>query len=416
MTATYNEIDEYAADWISNLASAGHVAPGRVDTRSITELTAEDVLHARQAHFFAGIAVWSAAARAAGWPDDAPLWTGSCPCQPFSQAGRGKGIKDERHLWPEWFRLIRECMPPVIVGEQVASPAGLGWLDAVFADLEGAGYACAATDLCAAGVGAPHIRQRLYFVAVARGERLEGLRLRLLAGQSRQAVSQTGRGGEAGVDRQDVPGLRAQHAVDGLGLLRGAQPAPDDMADPGREGRRQVGENAGGSEGRSRAQGVEQRSLHGGALSGALADASGDECGSRRGHPAMEGRAESRRATEQPTGRGDVGGTSGLANADQPHPLHGNKPGSWRLVQPAPHATDGFWRPADWILCSDGKTRAVEPGTFPLAYGATARVGRLRAYGNAIVRPQAQAFLEVVIDMLTATTDPTTDLTKAVNL
>lgn len=131
VTATYNEIDSYAADWISNLASAGHVAPGRVDTRSITELTAEDVRHVAQAHFFAGIAVWSAAARAAGWPDDAPLWTGSCPCQPFSQAGRGKGTKDARHLWPEWFRLIRECMPPVIVGEQVASPAGLGWLDTV---------------------------------------------------------------------------------------------------------------------------------------------------------------------------------------------------------------------------------------------------------------------------------------------
>ena len=82
-------------------------------------------------------------------------------------------------------------------------------------------------------------------------------------------------------------------------------------------------------------------------------------------------------------------------------------------MQPAPHATDGFWRPADWIYCSDGKARAVEPGTFPLAYGATARVGRLRAYGNAIVRPQAQAFLEVVIDMLTATDEPTTNLTKA---
>jgi hypothetical protein len=110
MTAFYNEIDDYAAAWIRNLTDAGHVAAGDVDERSITELNPEDVRHATQAHFFAGIAVWSAAARAAGWPDDAPIWTGSCPCQPFSQAGRGKGIKDERHLWPEWFRLIRECL------------------------------------------------------------------------------------------------------------------------------------------------------------------------------------------------------------------------------------------------------------------------------------------------------------------
>jgi DNA (cytosine-5)-methyltransferase 1 len=84
MTATYNEIDEYASRWIGNLIAADHVAPGTVDSRSIVDLTAEDVRHATQAHFFAGIAVWSAAARAAGWPDIAPIWTGSCPCQPFS--------------------------------------------------------------------------------------------------------------------------------------------------------------------------------------------------------------------------------------------------------------------------------------------------------------------------------------------
>src|SRR6202012_1078202 len=196
MTVTYNEIDEYAADWIRNLVSHGHVARGDVDTRPITELTADDVRHARQAHFFAGIAVWSAADRAAGWADAAPLRTGAGPCQPFSQAGRGKGIKDERHLWPEWFRLIRECMPPVIVGEQVASPAGLGWLDAGFADLEGAGYACAATDFCAASVGAPHIRQRLYFVAVTSS--VEG-RLHLSQRLSRRGDAQVERCSEVGL-------------------------------------------------------------------------------------------------------------------------------------------------------------------------------------------------------------------------
>ncbi len=54
---------------------------------------------------------------------------------------------------------------------------------------------------------------------------------------------------------------------------------------------------------------------------------------------------------------------------------------------------NGFWRDADWLACTDGKWRPVEPGTFPLAHGATGRVGQLRAYGNAINAKQAQAFI-----------------------
>lgn len=62
---------------------------------------------------------------------------------------------------------------------------------------------------------------------------------------------------------------------------------------------------------------------------------------------------------------------------------------------PARHSgpTDGYWRDADWLLCWDGRWRPVEPGAFPLAHGAAARVGRLRAYGNAIAAPAAEAFI-----------------------
>ena len=163
----YNEIDPYAAQWLRNLISAGHIAKGDVDERSIKDVKPDDLRGYAQCHFFAGIGVWSYALRLAGWPDDRPVWTGSCPCQPFSAAGKGAGVNDERHLWPVWFNLIRECRPDTVFGEQVEAAVRHGWLDLVQSDLEGEGYALAPVGIPAAGVGAPHIRQRLWFVADA---------------------------------------------------------------------------------------------------------------------------------------------------------------------------------------------------------------------------------------------------------
>ncbi|ECK6698545.1 DNA cytosine methyltransferase [Salmonella enterica] len=172
-TAYYNEIDPFAAAWLQNLIDAGCIAPGVVDTRSIEEVTANDLKGFTQCHFFAGIGVWSYALRCAGWPDSRPVWTGSCPCQPFSQSGKRRGFNDPRHLWPTWFYLVSQCRPHVIFGEQVASKDGLTWFDAVQLDLEEAEYAVAVVDLCAAGFGAPHIRQRLFWVADADSQRME---------------------------------------------------------------------------------------------------------------------------------------------------------------------------------------------------------------------------------------------------
>jgi DNA (cytosine-5)-methyltransferase 1 len=163
----YNDNNRFCAAWLRNLIAAGLIADGEVDERSIEDVKPNDLSGYTQCHFFAGIGVWSAALRAEGLPDDKPIWTGSCPCQPFSAAGKGGGFADERHLWPAFHHLIRECRPPIIFGEQVASKDGLRWLDLVHTDMEAEGYALGAADLCAAGAGAAHIRQRLYWVAYA---------------------------------------------------------------------------------------------------------------------------------------------------------------------------------------------------------------------------------------------------------
>lgn len=170
--AYYNEHDAFAARWLRELIKAGHIAPGHVDERSIEDVLPAELMGYTQHHFFAGIGVWSLALRRAGWPDDRPVWTGSCPCQPFSAAGKGEGFADERHLWPAFYHLIEQCRPATVFGEQVASGHAGAWIDLVHADVEALGYAFGCVAFPAAGVGAPHLRDRAYWVADADGLRL----------------------------------------------------------------------------------------------------------------------------------------------------------------------------------------------------------------------------------------------------
>lgn len=163
MTAYYNEIEPYAAQWLRNLIAAGEIAPGDVDERSIADVQPDDLRGYMQCHFFAGIGGWSLALRLAGWPDDRPVWTGSCPCQPFSRQGKQKGFDDPRHLWPEFKRLIAGVRPPVVFGEQVTASAD--WLNAVRSDLGEVEYALGAIPIEAASAGAFTLRDRFWFVA-----------------------------------------------------------------------------------------------------------------------------------------------------------------------------------------------------------------------------------------------------------
>ncbi|MBP6750965.1 MAG: DNA cytosine methyltransferase [Xanthomonadaceae bacterium] len=247
--AFYNEIDPAACAVLRELIINGVIAPGVVDSRPIQEVRPDDVRGFSQVHLFAGGGLWSVAARLAGWPDDRPLWTGSCPCQPFSQAGKGAGRDDPRHLWPDMFRLVRACRPAVVIGEQVAGKAGLDWFDGVAADLGGEDYACRAVDIPAASVDAPHIRQRLYWVAMAdadccgrRGRAQDAQRGAL----SRVAAEWTD-GASVGVTLGDAERARLEgqrghgDGTAGWSLAHRSASAPDGggMVDASRVGRRE---------------------------------------------------------------------------------------------------------------------------------------------------------------------------------
>jgi len=365
----YNEIDPFAAAWLAELMKAGAIPEGEIDTRSIEDVHADDLSGFRQCHFFAGIGVWAYALRLAGIPDDYPVWTGSCPCQPFSAAGKGKGTADERHLWPAFHHLISVCRPECVFGEQVASKDGLGWLDLVSTDLEVVGYACGAVPFPAAGIGAPHIRQRLYWVADANGGNTSTERQQR-GGEQRQQPQDGVAGGVA--DAAGAGSLPGPHA----GIYRGEESAGAWHGEPQRSGDacRMADADDAGSQGRGiGGDGAGQRASGQGGLAGGVAD------------DTTSGRGEERADAARRDGRDRAQGVcSGL----------GASGGDRR-----PGQTHGFWRDADWLGCRDGFWRPVEPGTFPLAHGAANRVGRLRGYGNAIVAQQAAAFIEAYFDV-----------------
>lgn len=345
MSVYYNEHDPFAAEWLRNLIAAGELPAGDVDERDIQDVRAADLIGYVQCHFFAGIGGWPLALRLAGWPDDRPVWTGSCPCQPFSAAGRGLGEADQRHLWPEFRRLIQARRPSVVFGEQVASADVVGaeleasfvnavregrfavanriahklarsktlhfnsrWVDGVRADLEAEDYAFGFEVLGAHSAGAPHIRQRLFWVAESDGGRWDGR-----PASERWSPGHDATRSSRGLEHTDGRGREGSSL-----RLQPGQPRP------------------------------------------AVSDAGGPG--------AIDG----------------LGDTSKLGRVD-----HG-----------AVDASANPWADGVLVLCRDGKARRIptQPGLQPLAHGSTGRVGQLRAYGNAIVPQVAAEFVRAYLE------------------
>lgn len=384
--AYYNENEPFAAEWLGNLKDAGLIPAGDIDTRSIKDVQPHDLDGYEQCHFFAGIGGWPLALRIAGWPDDAEIWTGSCPCQPFSDAGKKRGTEDPRHLWPDFLRLIAAREPATAFGEQVASKDGRQWLSGVRADVEALGYEFGAADLCAAGIAAPHIRQRLFWLADSgRAERRwwaqpgreHGLRFHAAdcRGNGRVADSASLRGAQYEHDAGERPSGEAGDSAERAGACRVA----NTMQRPSQQSNRHDDQ---------RRRSIDSKQARVGRESHGLVDGQ---------QPGLEGHS------------------GNVADGDEPGRIAADQDGS------AP--ASGAWAAFLPVLCRDERARRVplpESGVFPLAYGIPRnvgsvltgvasvgpdaksarrnRVGRLKGYGNAIVPQLAAEFIAAYID------------------
>lgn len=349
MAVYYNEFDPYCAQWLRNLMAEDLIPAGEVDERDIRQVQASELVGFDVCHFFAGLGGWAFALRLAGVPDDYPLWTGSCPCQPFSGAGKRKAFADPRHLWPVWQSLIAERHPSIILGEQVAKAPD--WLALVRRDLDSMDYAMGAMPIEAASAGADHFRDRYFFVAHANKPLVREL-------------TRTGKLPDAQSDERSSGGAVADSNGES-GKIKPAEPG-DSGTRPWEEftGHRDgsavaITDNIGGQRRRSVAS--ETR------LNGPADDGVGPM-------------ADTHLAGLEGWQRGDLGerpdecaaGTGGAAFRE------GDE--------------------TELFLCPDGKwRRSPPPGVRWVAHGIPARASKLRALGNAIDTRPAVAFIQAAL-------------------
>lgn len=396
--AYYNENDPYPAQWLRNLIDAKLIAHGVVDDRSIVDVRPDDLRGFNQCHFFAGIGGWSHAARLAGWPDDRPLWTGSCPCQPFSVAGKQEGQADKRHLWPELFRLTEALRPDVLMGEQVAAAVGKSWLDGVCADLESIGYATGAAIVPACAVDAPHRRDRLWFVAdnAAQGQGRRGIFGPCESeSETDKRTSNQSAGSLRGnvADRQSAKCERIGSESNGL---------QSGLADDG---------NVADRHQPIAGNGYAQRS---GQLGGIERDTQSRTMGDG------DGEGLERRGALPERGHERIARPAGMAVnvVDDSCERRGKGRAEYEIRSGRAAASEsGFWNDSILVAGADGKARRVKPGVRLLVNGVSGRVavrradeqgvaqehfynriGALRAFGNAIVPQVAASVIRACMD------------------
>ena len=360
MKAYYNEFDPKAAQWIRQLIANGLIMDGIVDDRSILEVSPRDLKGFTRHHFFAGIGGWELALQLANWPVDRPVCTASLPCQPFSVAGAQKGKEDERHLLPHFIELVKQCNFQTIFGEQVPGAIKHGWLDDLCTEMEREKYTVGQIVLTAAGEGAPHIRQRLYWVADSINK---GSQRRLSGWQDTERETINRHSGCSGT-------------VDGMVYTNGSRPQQ------GRESTEATGHwNTVESTSSISRMGDTEHDGH------VTCQITASDV-----QPSSEWRQNGENLSRESSG------ASGRTDATS---LSGCQDGRTE------------WDNPDWLYCRDEKHRPIKPSIEPLANGLSrgmgyssnpsepiepnntqeARVMRLKGYGNAIVPQVAASFI-----------------------
>ncbi len=451
--AYYNENDPKVAAWLRQLIKEKLIAPGEVDERSITDVGPGDLKGFTQHHFFAGIGGWSYALRLAGWSDDKPVWTGSCPCQPFSAAGKNKGKTDDRHLWPHFFRLIRECRPDSVWGEQVEGAIKHKWLDDLQTDMEAEGYAVGHCVLGAHSVNAAHIRQRLYWVGHSKykGYSANTLGRKVEASQVEGGVQQPERssaGNEwvannSGTGCQEQPSFtRVSYKTDGYesgkntarsgrmgnteyeqceGRVSGfREELSQDSKWPASEPTRSVqtyclgdtkyhGQPASKVNRGNAASILSSKERKNGSSEPKRASASKLISTERLGNAESERCGETGASVDR-SEEWIAGSSIGMGNA-QSDDKQWDRQSRESCEQQEQDRRPGIFDEVEWIYCRDGKYRPIKPGIKPLVNGLPkgmvysgdpgescnetqeARVMRLKGYGNAIVPQVAAEFI-----------------------
>ena len=370
----YNDIDKNAAAWTQQLITNKLIPDGVMLCKSITDIQPHELDGFTQAHFFNGISGWARALDLAGWPATRPIWCASLPCQPFSCAGKGEGVNDERHLWPVFFQLVKACTPVVIVGEQVAAAIGHGWLDGVFADLEGEGYTCGAVIVGAHSVKSPHRRQRIYWVARRVEDTNSGLRRTSDAtgadSGSTAPDAYSGSGETGSMGHPDGAGCPA-HGTVPIGTEQGTLQSPVAGASDGSMAHTQHGR-------------CEQRDT------GIRTVPEPDKDGRTR-DTLREG-LEAERTVE-------TGSCPGLLEEFWGNTWHHCRDNKWRRIPATADVERVFLGMAPGLQSTVDDIGLASLG-FPLSKTIPNRVALLKGYGNAIVPQVAAEFLKTVMDIL----------------
>ena len=288
-------------------------------------------------------------------PDPNPdVIVGGFPCQPFSHAGKQRAQDDPRHLWPEMFRLIRECRPTWVIGENVAGIIKLG-LDEVLSDLESEGYATRTFNIPACAVGAPHLRQRLWIVAHSDSDsEPDGYGQR---GFEFMADTDSDDGGREGSPKSLGRETRLEHS--GCGTQR-------DVADAQRKGKGRRRLSGPGKDKSENSQGPSDK------FRGCREDVA-DAASVRRGIPQDEAGAVRHRSSV-------ISGGADVADTKSERMERGRSTGEQKPSVSARQALfgrDGTGSRTNYWT--------VEPNVGRVAHGIPNRVSQLRSLGNSII-------------------------------